>query len=716
MKRLLLKVFMFFLFGVVIYHSHNLYIAGAAIAALFLIGFIKKNRYLFLYCLIFLFLGVLTSHVHKTAFEKKYLYISSKDSFEGFIMDKYDGGYVILNKKEGYKIRLSSYNNSSLLPGYYIYFDASVSTIPDYKKIRMFSTGINAYASTYKSEIKYEKRKSIYTLPSKIKYKINDGLISVNKEGGSFVSGLISGYKNGNDYDDKKIFNDLGISHILAVSGFNIGIIYLFLSVITKKLKKRLRYLIILLTCFLYTAIGGFEPSITRAFLMISISIIANILNRSYDTLNGIILSAFIMLLINSYYIYNIGFILSFLATLGIILFNDDIKEKLPKWTNKIKDEVCVSLAAFIVTFPVVIWYRGTFSLVSILINIAIGPLISIITVLGFITSLIFLLTGILYVLYPVVFLGDIFIKLTRVVSRMNILFCTGRPGVIFLVLYYFLILFYFGYIKINIIKKSKKYINAVILIMLIFFLFYKEPTLKIHFIDVGQGESIFIQTPRRHNILIDTGPEFSGYSAARDKVIPYLRLNGCDNIDLLIITHYHLDHAGGLKYIFDELKIKKYASFSNPKEYNAPFEKIMGGNLIRVDGIEINVLYPTVLEEIKDDKNENCVVMELKYKDFSMLLTADAEMEVMDCISGEFDVFKVPHHGSIHSQSIKMLDNSKIGTAVISVGKNNFGHPSMEVIGELEKRFIDVIRTDEKGSITIITDGRKYRVLSESQ
>lgn len=716
MKRLLLKVFMFFLLGIVIYHSHNLYIAGAAIAALFLIGFIKKYRYLFLYCLIFLFLGALTSHVHKAVFEKKYLYISSKDSFEGFVMDKYDGGYVVSNKKEGYKIRLSSYGNSSLLPGHYIYFDASVSTIPDYKKTRMFSTGINAYASTYKSKIKYEKRKSIYTLPSKIKYKINNGLIKVNKEGGSFVSGLISGYKDGNTYDDKKIFNDLGISHILAVSGFNIGIIYLFLSVITKKLKRTLRYLIILATCFLYTAVGGFEPSITRAFLMISISVIANILNRSYDTLNGIILSAFIMLLINSYYIYNIGFILSFLATLGIILFKDDIKEKLPKWINKIKDEVCVSLAAFIVTFPVVIWYRGAFSFVSILINIAISPLISIITVFGFISSLIYLLTGILYVLYPVVFLGDIFIKLTRVISKINILFCTGRPGVIFLVLYYFSIFFYFGYIKINILETRKKYMNAAILIILIFFLFYNDSNLKIHIINVGQGESIFIQTPKRYNILVDTGPEYNGYIAARDRVIPYLRLNGCDSIDLLMITHYHLDHAGGLKYIFDELKIKKYASFSNPKEYNVPFEKIMGGDLIRIDGIEIKILYPVELVENTDDKNENCLVMELKYKDFSMLLTADAEREVMENIRGDFDIYKVPHHGSEHSQSIKMLDESTIGTAVISVGKNNFGHPSIEVIKELEKRFIDIYRTDENGNITIITDGKKYRVLSESQ
>lgn len=716
MKRLLLKVFTFFLLGVVIYHSHNLYLIGAAIAALFLIGFIKRYGYLSLFCFIFLLLGVLTAYIHKMTFEKKYLYISSKDSFEGFIMDKYDGGYVIYNKKEGYKIMLSSYNSKDLVPGDYIYFDASISNIPDFKKPRMFSAGINAYVSTYKSDIKSKKINSIYTLPSKIKYRINSGLIKVNKEGGAFVSGLISGYKNGTEYADKKAFDDLGISHILAVSGFNIGIIYLFLSILTKKLRSKIRYSIILIICFIYTAVGGFEPSITRAFLMIFLSVFANIINRAYDTINGIILSAFIMILINSYYIYSIGFILSFAATAGIILFKDDVKEKLPKWTNKIKDEACISFSAFIATFPVVLWYRGVFSLASIIINIAIGPVIAIITVAGFISSLIYLLTGFLYVLYPVVFLGDIFVKITRIVSRTNILLCIGRPSILFLISYYLFILYYFGYIKINILKARKRYLNISMVLILLLLLFYNKPCLKIHFIDVGQGESILIQTPKKHNILIDTGPEFSGYSAAQSRVIPYLRLNGCNSIDLLMITHYHFDHAGGLEYIFNDLDIKKLASFSNPIEYNVPFEKIIGGDLIKVDDVEIKVLYPLSTEENANDKNENCLVMELEYKDFSMLLTADAEMEIMECINGEFDVFKVPHHGSIYSQSIKMLDTSNIGMAIISVGKNNYGHPSLRVIEELEKRFIDVYRTDEKGSIKVITDGRKYRVLSESQ
>jgi competence protein ComEC len=105
---------------------------------------------------------------------------------------------------------------------------------------------------------------------------------------------------------------------------------------------------------------------------------------------------------------------------------------------------------------------------------------------------------------------------------------------------------------------------------------------------------------------------------------------------------------------------------------------------------------------------------MELKYKNFSMLFTGDAEKEALECISGEFDIIKVPHHGSIYSLSKEMLDNSSIANAVISVGKNNFGHPSQLLIDEFDKRNIGVYRTDKNGDIVIVTSGNSYKIITQ--
>jgi len=142
-----------------------------------------------------------------------------------------------------------------------------------------------------------------------------------------------------------------------------------------------------------------------------------------------------------------------------------------------------------------------------------------------------------------------------------------------------------------------------------------------------------------------------------------------------------------------------------------------MADDSIKVDDVKLEVLFPKVNtdEENKEDINETCLVMKLKYRDFSMLFTADAVKEVMDKVNGEYDVCKVPHHGSIHSLSTDMLNRSKIGTAIISVGKNSFGHPSPMVIDELKKRKINVYRTDLDSNITVLTDGISYRVFSET-
>jgi competence protein ComEC len=437
---------------------------------------------------------------------------------------------------------------------------------------------------------------------------------------------------------------------------------------------------------------------------------------RTYNALNGIILAAFIMLLFNSYNLFNIGFLLSFAATSGIVFLKQDIEDKMPQKIKWMREEIAVSLSAFIATLPIILWYKGTFSIFSIIVNIIISPVISIITVVGFVSGFVYALIGVKEILYPGVLLGEIFLKAVRCIYSVNMPLDTGRPPVSFIALYYITLLIMFGYIKIKKFK-YKKYTKTILIILTLALFFYRAPGLKVHFIDVGQGDSILIQTPDNHNILIDSGPQFKDYMAVENKVIPYLKLNRCSRIDMMIITHFHNDHAGGIEYFLNNYKVSKLLSFTKPQNFLYDVEYIMAGDSIKVDDVEINVLFPegNAGGIDSDDVNETCLVMEVKYRDFSMLLTADAVKEVMDKVRGEYDIFKVPHHGSIYSLSMDMLDKSKIGTAVISVGKNSFGHPSPIVINELKKRDVNVYRTDLNSNITILTDGKSYRVLSQT-
>lgn len=716
MRLLLLYVFLFYSCGIIIYHTSNMYFTGAVLTALFLILMLKKQRYLVLFCIAFMLLGVFTAHIHLMNFEKKYSELSSMDTYEGYVLDKQDNRYIVKNYDKGYKIGLSLYNKADIVPGDYIYFEGKISELSRYKRKRMYSSGFNGYITSSTGNIRIEKKTNLLLIPAKAKYKINSGLISVSKEGGGFISGLISGETYNISQENVNIFSELGISHVLAVSGFNLGVIYFFISMLTKKVSKKTRCVIVFIVCLIYTALGGFEPSITRAFIMIGISIFATIVMRTYNALNGIILAALIMLLYNSYYLLNIGFILSFAATSGIVFLKQDIEDNMPQKIKWMREEIAVSLSAFIATLPVILWYKGTFSLFSILVNIIISPVISIITIVGFASGFVYALIGIKEILYPGVFLGEMFLRGIKYIYPVNMPLDMGRPPIYFIVFYYLSMMVLFGYIKIKIFKK-KKHVKTILILITIALLFYRVPGLKVHFIDVGQGDSILIQTPKNRNILIDTGPQYKDYMAVREKVIPYLKLNGCNRIDMLIITHFHSDHAGGIEYLLKNFKVSKVLSFSKPENFPYDVEYIMDDDSIKVDDVKLEVLFPkgNTDEENKEDINETCLVMELKYRDFSMLFTADAVKEVMDKVNGEYDVYKVPHHGSIHSLSTDMLNRSKIGTAIISVGKNSFGHPSPTVIDELEKRNINVYRTDLDSNITILTDGISYRVLSQA-
>ena len=270
----------------------------------------------------------------------------------------------------------------------------------------------------------------------------------------------------------------------------------------------------------------------------------------------------------------------------------------------------------------------------------------------------------------------------------------------------------------------------AASLTLAVFLYFYQPPQrLTVNFLDVGQGDGSFIQTPFGQNIIIDGGdgqkilPELG-------RVLPFYDRT----IDLMILTHPHEDHIGGLVKILGRYRVQKILATGvvhNTPTYLAWLEAVKRKNipLVIIDrrqeinlgpDLKMEILWPqaSLLNQEIDNLNDSSIVLELIYQEQKFLFMGDAENALTPGLSqgerrlSEADVLKVAHHGSDDATSEEFLQIVKPKTAVISVGKDNaFGHPSLRAIKRLEKLGAKIYRTDNNGWVKIISDGANLSI-----
>lgn len=240
--------------------------------------------------------------------------------------------------------------------------------------------------------------------------------------------------------------------------------------------------------------------------------------------------------------------------------------------------------------------------------------------------------------------------------------------------------------------------------------------SLKVHFIDVGQGDSCFIELPNGETMLIDAGEREYG-----DSVVTYIFTQGYGALDYVVATHPHSDHIGGMAEVLNALPVGELFMSPYPGNTTAfedmltaaenndvPVQEVMAGDMIfDADGLRAEVVAP---KELADNSNNNSVVVKLTYGENSFLFTGDAEKKEEDGIwtNIKCDVLKIGHHGSKTSTSANFLKKVEPEYAVISCGSaNRYGHPDDVVLQRLDRQGISVFRTDIQGTIVFTSDGK---------
>lgn len=549
----------------------------------------------------------------------------------------------------------------------------------------------------------------------------------------ALIMGLLFGDISEMDSREMAAYQRAGVSHLFAVSGFNVafvlGILWFVLALFRPSPLVRLGLALPLLLGYYFLV--GWSPSIVRASLMAFLALTALSLGRKKDIYTALAGAALVILLISPGELFQVGFQLSFLTTLGLAYLTPWLQDRgLGKY-------LAPAVAAQLSSLPLIAYYFNLISLVAPFLNVIAALVSGLVTVLGLIGTL---LTWSIPLLAKPVFLtcGLLMYALSRF-----IIWCSGfnwavvvvpSPSLLIITLSYFFLAglpYYRRYrYRILLIPRSLKIVvvGALGLTLLISCL-ARPDLLQVTFLDVGQGDSILIQTPGGQRILIDGGgtPE-SSFAVGERVVLPYLRKQGIGKLDAIIMSHNHLDHSEGLLEILPLLNITSfYMPPAEPvnqvdsmirslcMENDIRLVELTAGQKIRLeDEIEMEVLHPVAGDGTIG--NNHSLVLRLVYGDSEWLLTGDIEKEVQERLlkgAPEFqaDILKLPHHGSISSYLEEFYQEVSPQAVIASAGSNLFNHPHPQVVKYFTARGIPVYMTKINGAIITKSDGKSIKI-----
>lgn len=548
----------------------------------------------------------------------------------------------------------------------------------------------------------------------------------LREENSRLMKGMILGNSSYLDEVDLNLYRNLGISHLLAVSGLHIGIIAGSMIWILSRLgvKRWMNILFSVTILFLYGYSIGYPPSASRGIALFSMLYLSKLFNRPIDRLNLLAGCVFLLQLYNPLWVFNSGFQLSFGATASLILLSDRIKALIYPLKGKIVDPISATIAVNLGIIPIQAYWFNSFPLLTLISNIVIVPLASGCLVLGIASLIAGWLLPILEVLLDLQRSAAILIQ--RIPLDQLTLPTPGFEGCV-MYLAFLIILFNWSIIERLDIGVKKVILAGMLMISAVLFLeTITDKDLEIHFIDVGQGDSALIIGPFGNYMIDGGGSRLGDMDIGSSITLPYLLKNGVSKLEAVFISHGHEDHYRGFLPVIDQLSIGAVYTngvfnqelYEKAKQRDVPiFELHKGIQAELGKGAMLKVLWPENNGYEYKNENDNSMVLMLEYLGKRILFTGDieeaAEREVSSVYDIDVDVLKVPHHGSSTSSSYQFLENVKPEYSIISVGRRNlYGHPNPEVINKIQEIGSEVHRTDEMGMIKVVVSKNNIEVI----
>ncbi len=564
-------------------------------------------------------------------------------------------------------------------------------------------------------------------------------------------------------------FSTAGLTHVVAISGWNIAIVAALVAAAVRPLGRRPggRWTTVAIAAAVvagYVILTGASPSVVRAALMAAAMLVARLGGSRAHASSALAMAALVMVVAAPPVLWDVGFQLSLLATAGLVWFGASVERRLAGWPGWLREPVALTLAAQLTTLPVILVNFERLSLVAPIANVLVVPFVPVAMLFSALASLVGAFDAAVHV--PVVstaltwFAGGAAWLVLRVIVTLGTTVASVPHAAIDVSIPPAFALAWFPLLGIaswatrsaglepldrgldpraegapwlrRMVRPLPITIGLVGVLLAVTLGSRPDGRLHLTALDIGQGDAILVEAPSGTTMLVDGGPDPELTLRRIGANLPFF----ARRIDLLVLTHPHQDHVAGLVDVLDRFRIGAILQAGIGYE-NPSFERLLAdadrtatpvviaraGQRIALDATtDVRVLYPSAAEAAAPlpdgDINNGSVVLLLTHGGFTALLTGDAEAPVEAALLArgaipEVDVLKVGHHGSTSSTTPGLLEAAQPTVALISDGTGNeYGHPAPQTLAALAARpGLAVFRTDLDGDIEVETDGITYRV-----
>ncbi len=548
------------------------------------------------------------------------------------------------------------------------------------------------------------------------------------------IDAVLLARREGLAFDTSRAFARSGVAHLLAISGFHVGVVatLFFMLTLPLSLTPAQRPLVTAGGVGLYLALIGFPRAATRAGIFLLALAIARWRGRPAQTQAVLSTALLALLTVEPSWLFSPGLQLSFAGVLGLTLWRHPVADVLARWRvpEALRAPLSASLAASAATAPLVGWHFGEVSWIGVGLSVVLTPWVALVIVGGLSTLAVSALVPAWgpFLGVPTAWAAQHLVRVVEVVAQLPWVSVDVTQPVLLAVVAG-------AVVGSRLAGAAQAHVRILVIVgcatatpglLPVTATLRGAGRLEIVALDVGQGDAIAIRTPRDRWVLIDTGGRTERWDAGRDRVVPFLRRRGVRQLDLLVLTHADLDHTGGAPSVLEAFPPRRVIDpgvavashpfrelLANAERQGIHWTSAQAGQRLDLDGVMFTVLSPDSARG-SEDVNDGSVVLLLRYGAFEALFTGDASRHVENqLLSGPLppvELLKVGHHGSSTSTGAAFLERLQPELAVIPVGaRNRYGHPDPEVLSRLETAGARILRTDQHGDIRILAerDGR---------